>query len=258
MEICRVFVGTRVVIGSALAVGMLLFPSPSSGQVAGPAPQPKQRSKNSVAPPQHAAGRLDAAPSAARGPGQRAEGRRLNARRGVSQGDQVGDRRERPGGQSAVDQRSGNPVGPLLQGGFDLRLVSWGVRSGVPTSGKKLVILGIDNNDLLHIRIFDAGGKSLVDTDETKLSSAQAVAIAMLKQQLPGLLPPHVLTGAQKGRVIRKVILIVAQTSQDPQQRLRQVQPRERSVRSRTTRSRSGRDASSSPTSGLSTGPNEG
>ena len=47
----------------------------------------------------------------------------------------------------------------FLQDRFDLRVMSWGDGSGVPTSGNKLVILGIDNNDLLHIRIFDAGGK---------------------------------------------------------------------------------------------------
>ena len=32
----------RVIIGSALAVGMLLFPSPSSGQIVGPLPPPTQ------------------------------------------------------------------------------------------------------------------------------------------------------------------------------------------------------------------------
>jgi hypothetical protein len=136
--------------------------------------------------------------------------------------------------------------------------VSWEGRSGVPTSGKKLVILGIDNNDLLHIRIFDAGGKRVTDTDETKLSSAQAVAIAMLKKQLPSLLPPHELTGGQKGRVMRRVITIVAQTSQAPQRQLHQAQPRQLPRSSRAIRSRSRRDAGSSPTSGLSTGPNEG
>ena len=85
----------------------------------------------------------------------------------------------------------------------------------MPTSGNKLVIVGIDDNDLLHIRIFDAGGKGVMDTDETKLSSAQVVAIATLKRQLPDLLAPHELTGGKKARVIRKVISIVGQASQD-------------------------------------------
>ena len=83
--------------------------------------------------------------------------------------------------------------------------MSWGDGSGVPTSGNKLVIVGFDNHDLLHIRIFDAGGKRVMDTDETKLSDAQVVAILTLKRQLQGLLAPHVLTGGEKARVIRKV-----------------------------------------------------
>jgi hypothetical protein len=137
-------------------------------------------------------------------------------------------------------------------------LISWGDRSGVPTSGKKLVIIGIDNNGLLHIRIFDAGGKSVMDMDETRLSSAQAVAIATLKQQLSGLLPPQVLTGARKARVMRKVTMIVARASQDPQRQLYQAQPRQLPKRSRAIRSRSGRDAGSSPNPRLSTGHDAG
>ena len=95
--------------------------------------------------------------------------------------------------------------------GFDLQLMSWGDGSGVPTSGSNLVIVGIDNNGLLHIRIFDAGGNLVTDTDETKLPSTQAGAISTLKQQIPSLLPPHVLTGAEKAQVIGKVALIVGQ-----------------------------------------------
>src|SRR5262245_25427481 len=78
-------------------------------------------------------------------------------------------------------------------GGFDLRLMSWGDGSGVPTSGKDLVVVGTDDNGLLHIRIFDAIGNRTKDTDETQLPS-QAAAIATLKQQLAGLWPAHGLT----------------------------------------------------------------
>jgi hypothetical protein len=84
------------------------------------------------------------------------------------------------------------------------------------------------------------------------------VPIFTLKHQLQDLLPPHVPTGPQKGKVMRKVISIVARTSLDPQRRLHQAQPRELPVRSRTNRSRSGRDAGSSQTSSHSSGPNEG
>jgi hypothetical protein len=254
MEASKFIAWAKVMMASALAVGMLLSPRPSSGQTAGPVPLPK-RPPNIVPPPQGTAGRLHAAPPVAPGPGQPAEGRRLNARRGGSQGDHRGDRRNPPGGQSAVDHHSGIRPSQLSQERFDLRVMSWGDGSGVPTSGNKLVIVGNDNHGLLHIRIFDAGGKGVMDTDETKLSSAQAVAISTLKHEIPGLLPPHELTGANKARVIRKVRSIVG--LEDARRRLSQAPPRELPWRSRTTRSRSRRDVGSSPGPGL-TEANEG
>jgi hypothetical protein len=71
---------------------------------------------------------------------------------------------------------------------FDLGLMSWGDGTGVPTSGYNLVIVGTDNDNRLHIRIFDHDGDLITDTDETKLPRAQAEAISALKQKLPGLL----------------------------------------------------------------------
>ena len=136
--------------------------------------------------------------------------------------------------------------------------MSWGDGSGVPTSGNKLVIVGIDNHGLLHIRIFDAVGKRVMDTDETKLSDAQVGAILTIKRQLQGLSAPHVLTGGEKARVIRKVTSIVAQTSQDRQPTPRQAQPRELPARSRTTRSARVRDAGAAPSRGLSAEPDAG
>jgi hypothetical protein len=253
----RFVVGTRALLGSALAVGMLLSPRPSSGQTAGTVPPPEQP-PNSVPPPQGTAGRLNAAPPVAPGPGQPAEGRRLNARQGGSQGDHRGDRKKPPGGQSAADRRAAIRPSQLFQERFDLRVMSWGDGSGVPTSGNKLVIVGTDDHGLLHIRIFDAGGKSVMDTDETKLSDAQVAAILTLKRQLQGLLAPHELTGGEKARVIRKVTSIVAQTSQDTQPTLRQAQPSKLPAKSRTTRSARVRDAGAAPSRGLSAKPDAG
>ncbi len=82
----------------------------------------------------------------------------------------------------------------------------------MPTSGSNLVIVGTDNKNLLHIRIYDDAGNRVTDTDETKLPAAQAAAIATLKQQLPGLLPPHVLTYAEKAQVFGEATSIVGQT----------------------------------------------
>ena len=100
----------------------------------------------------------------------------------------------------------------LEKKGSDLRLMSWGDGSGVPTSGNDLVIVGIDNNGLLHIKVFDPSGKLVTDSDETQLPPAQARAISSLKQQLPGLLPPHVLTSVEKAQVISEATSIVGQT----------------------------------------------
>jgi hypothetical protein len=96
--------------------------------------------------------------------------------------------------------------------GFDLRSVSWGDGSSVPSRGTNLVILGTANNGLLHIRIFDAGGNLITDTDETRLPDAPAEAITALKQQLPGLLPPYKPSGAEKTRLLAQARSIVSQT----------------------------------------------
>jgi hypothetical protein len=101
---------------------------------------------------------------------------------------------------------------------FDVQVTSWGSGSQVPTSGNKLVIVGFDGADLIHIRSFDASGLR-TDTSETRDSSGtyqlmttdaagrilsdafesdpQNAAIATLRQLIPGLLFPHVLTDAE-------------------------------------------------------------
>jgi hypothetical protein len=99
-----------------------------------------------------------------------------------------------------------------LFAGYDLRLMSWGDGSAVPTSGRNLVIVGTDNNGLLHIRIFDASGNAVTNTDETKRPATHAGAISALKQRLPGLLPPHVLTGAEKAQLASEATSIVDPT----------------------------------------------
>ena len=97
--------------------------------------------------------------------------------------------------------------------GFELRLMPWGDGSGVPTSGNNLLIVGIDDNGLLHVRLFDGSGR-VVDTDETKLPRAQAGTISILRRQLPALSPPHVLTAAEIDRMTNDVTSIIGQTRQ--------------------------------------------
>ena len=96
--------------------------------------------------------------------------------------------------------------------GYDLRLMSWGDGSEAPTSGSNLVVVGSDKDGLLHIRIFDAGGNEVTDLDENQMEATRAGAIASLKRKLTGLLPPHVLTLAEKARLVGEATSIVGQT----------------------------------------------
>ena len=118
--------------------------------------------------------------------------------------------------------------------------MSWRDGSRVPTSGHYLVIAGTDSNGLLHIRTFDLGGirtdtfetrdnsgalylefadasgTVLSDAPESSLPTIQAGAIATLKQQLPRLLPPHVLGSADRDQVLGKVTSIIGHTRGNP------------------------------------------
>src|SRR5262249_22685929 len=89
--------------------------------------------------------------------------------------------------------------------------------SAMPTTGKNLVIVGLDSKfvvfRLLHIRIFDSAGNMITDTDETKLPPEQATAIATLKQTLPGLLLLPQLTDSQTTQVIYGATSIVVRQS---------------------------------------------
>ncbi len=135
------------------------------------------------------------------------------------------DRLRHPNGAAFVYSQT-------LRHGFDLRLMSWGNGSGVPTSGSDHIIVGTDMSGLLHIRSFDAGGIrsetfEVKDTGgELHLRSVDASGkvlsdvlesitqfgeISTLKQQLPGLLPPHVLSSDERGQVLVEVISIVGE-----------------------------------------------
>ena len=138
----------------------------------------------------------------------------------------------------AGDKR--NPAGEREgkeKGGYGLQLMSWGDGSNVPTSDQGLIIAGTDTTGLLHIRTFDytyvgtgtdtyekmeggmlhlvsadASGNVLSDMPESSLPAAQAQAIAALKQQFPGLLPPRVLSDAERKQILREATLITGQT----------------------------------------------
>ena len=78
---------------------------------------------------------------------------------------------------------------PFVVTRFDLQLMSSvGDAGDIPTVGKNLVIVA-DVRGVLHFRIFEGGGRKVVDTDESRLT-AQAGPIADLKQRLENLWPP--------------------------------------------------------------------
>jgi hypothetical protein len=115
--------------------------------------------------------------------------------------------------------RYGNPFNDLpmlVDNPCDVSVVSWGDGTSVPTSGQNLVIVGTDNNNQLQIRIFDGGGNLVTDTSKTPLPSSQAGAIAKLKQELTPLLPPRVLSSAEKAQIIAAVTSILGQTATKP------------------------------------------
>jgi hypothetical protein len=128
-----------------------------------------------------------------------------------------------------------DPMG-VVDGGTELQLRSWGDGSGVPTSGQHLVIAGIDNNGLLHIRTFDAScvrtdicearasngtlnlksidrfGAVLSDEPESSLSAARFSAIANLKQQLQASVRPYDLYFDEREQVFNYLTSIIGHT----------------------------------------------
>jgi tetratricopeptide (TPR) repeat protein len=97
---------------------------------------------------------------------------------------------------------------------FDLRLMSsLNDVSGIPTEGRNLIIVATVNNEL-HFRVFDGGGKVVVDTDEKRLTE-QARQIEDLRKQLESSCTPHELSRSDKDRVVAAVTSIVGHTRGD-------------------------------------------
>jgi subtilisin family serine protease len=95
--------------------------------------------------------------------------------------------------------------------GYDLRLMS-SVKdvSGIPTAGKRLIILAVVDQ-VLHFRIFNDDAKMVEDTDANRLAE-QKQPIEDLEKQIENLWPPHELTESEKDEVIAAVTSIVCRT----------------------------------------------
>ena len=91
---------------------------------------------------------------------------------------------------------------------FDLNVLAWGNGSGVPTTGTRAVFIGLDGSQKLHVRVFDAAGTRVADTDETLLPPAKAPAVAALKLKLAAL-PASGATDAARAAVVKAATALV-------------------------------------------------
>jgi hypothetical protein len=109
--------------------------------------------------------------------------------------------------------------------GYDLRLMSWGDGTGVPTSGNSLVLAGTDSDNLVQVRVFDPNGDRIdaFETNDGKflvrgmtgpyaraplelnLDPVRAGALSALKKHLPVLLRSNVVIPAEAGLVLDHV-----------------------------------------------------
>jgi HNH endonuclease len=116
-----------------------------------------------------------------------------------------------------VKDDANNPYS--VQNWYHLLLMSWGDGTGEWDQGNKKVIVGTDNNNSLHIRVFDDLGSCVRDIDETtpstRLMSIQQSLISTLKQLL-GLLAQREPNKTERDQVIEQAISIATQTRPKP------------------------------------------
>ncbi len=81
-----------------------------------------------------------------------------------------------------------------------VQVVSWGDGSNIPI-GDNLLVTGIDNKGLLHIRIYDVCGNVVSDLTQKQIPISQTEAIANLTQQINNLAPSFTLTSDQAAQI---------------------------------------------------------
>jgi cobalt-zinc-cadmium efflux system outer membrane protein len=105
--------------------------------------------------------------------------------------------------------------------GPQLESTSWGDGSQVRRSGNNLVIVGTDNQGLIHIRIFDIGGNRVKDTDETaELRRRPSPDFSTLKKLLTDFSTLKKPTHAEKTQHDSDVISEVMSIVGTPEQKL--------------------------------------
>ncbi|MGH8610011.1 MAG: hypothetical protein ACREX9_22165, partial [Gammaproteobacteria bacterium] len=94
-------------------------------------------------------------------------------------------------------------------GGYDLRLMSVAAADGLVNEGRNLVIVALVGTDL-HIRIFDASGKKVVDKAENELVSGETLTV--LKKQLTPIPDESGLSKEHKQKIIGDATSIAGHT----------------------------------------------
>jgi multidrug efflux pump subunit AcrB len=95
-----------------------------------------------------------------------------------------------------------------LNAGYDLRVIP-GLKesSSIPSQGKKLVILASVNNQL-HVRIFDAEGTMLVDTNEDQLKKGSRPVDVLIREYVD-LLRPRELSDLEMIPAVESIVTLV-------------------------------------------------
>lgn len=114
--------------------------------------------------------------------------------------------------------RSPEPGRSVDPGGLDLRLMpTVADESDIPSAGKGLIIVAAVRGKL-HFRIFEAGGRRSVDTDETRLAD-KAEQIAELKRALADLWQAPSRSPSDEDGIRDAIASIVDRTYADPARR---------------------------------------
>jgi len=94
--------------------------------------------------------------------------------------------------------------------GYDLKLMSVDAAAGLLNAGRNLIIVALVGTDL-HVRIFDANGKKVIDKAENELVSGDT--LTALKKRLNPFLDEPSLSKENKQEIIRNATSIAGHTS---------------------------------------------
>jgi len=98
---------------------------------------------------------------------------------------------------------------PIIMTGYDVKVYQWG--AGVPTTGRSLVIVGLDKDRELHIRVFD-WSEVRTDVDKSNVPEPKKEAFAALEQRIQSVVEKRTWDLKVKTEIINAAIPIATQT----------------------------------------------